>query len=105
MLILRDRRNQRVVFGKERPLHLLCRNRRAAEQAVDEIHKRTGTVLDYERVDRTRTTGLWLLRRRNGKIHNKCSGVTFAFQSEWDAWQHAGTIFNETGKILIPTPV
>jgi len=102
MFILRNVRNGQVLFGNERKKYIVCRNRRAAEKAVREIRERTGVTLSYERVNRENTFGLWRLRREDGKIHCAAPGVALAFQSAKDAWDHSGSVFHETSKILIP---
>ncbi len=103
MLILRDQRNNRVFFGQNRNMLLVCRNRRAAEVAIAEIRRRTGITLVCESIDPPQTGGFWFLRRRNGRPHFAAPGIKFAYRNRKDAWSHAGSIFNDTGRILIPT--
>lgn len=104
MYIIRDERTNRVFFGKERTMLILCGSRRAAESAVRVLHARTGIRFTYDRVDRSKTAGFWFLRRRNGRLFGPENGVRVAFKNKRDAWAHAGSIFLETSKLLTPIP-
>ncbi len=105
MFILRDPRNNQVVFGKAHKAFLVCRSLRTAETAIAEIRRRTGITLVCDKVDPSKTTDFCFLRRRNGRPHFAAPGVEFAYGNRKDAWNHAGSIFNDTGRILIPTAV
>jgi hypothetical protein len=104
MFILIDKRNNQMFFGKKPPMLIVCQDHLAAEQAIREIHQRTGIILEYAQIDLTKSKGWWFLSRRNGKTHQDVPGVAFVFKSKSDAWDYSGVVFNKTGKIVIPTP-
>jgi len=103
MFILRNESTNSVLLNKKQTMMILCRDRRAAESAVKAIRSRFGISMTYDRVDRAKTAGLWSLRRRNGKPFELERGVEIAFTDKPAAWKCAGSIFNDTSKILIPT--